>query len=459
MATTFEYTPAFLVRNRIVLLDTALIRTYEESNLFIVKLPHYLYGHDEKDSVMKLTWLRIILLNFFIASFMGFSLRLMHLVEISWLDFKNVMHAHSHVAMMGWLFLILYGLILERLLPAEESKKRIYTVIFWVCQFSVLGMMFSFPVQGYGSISIAFTTLHLIISYFVAIRFLRILMGVSGPASVLIKTALFFMILSTFGVWSLGMIKAGLIGNAALYYGSIQFFLHFQFNGWFTFAALAFVFHHITESGCEVNSKSFNWFYGLMLVSVLLTFALSVAWSAPENWLFWTNGAGVLIQLAGLIVFVRIVQPIKQLFLNEINRLQGAIFLLALLSFSIKIFIQTVVVIPEVAVISYTIRQFVVGFIHLSMLGSITMFLVGYLVLIRKLNATSSFEKLGLIFLCLGFVISEIILFGQGLLLWLELGFAPYYYEVIAWVSGLLPIAVIMMILPLFLNRKIEINQ
>ncbi len=47
------------------------------------------------------------------------------------------------------------------------------------------------------------------------------------------------MVLSTLGVWSMAPLLANGLSGTEWYYWSIQFFLHFQFNGWFWFAALA----------------------------------------------------------------------------------------------------------------------------------------------------------------------------------------------------------------------------
>lgn len=396
--------------------------------------------------LMKPTWLQTVFLNFFIAACMGLLLRLAHLIEIPWMDFKHMMHAHSHVAMLGWLFMLFYGLILDRFTSAEEAGKSIHTFLFWAAQLCVVGMMFSFPVQGYGAVSITFTTAHLMISYVIAIRLLRTISSSTQPSTLLIRTALVLMIISTAGVWLLGFIQAGVFGNSVVYYASIQFFLHFQFNGWFTFAALALVFHQIEQSGQPVSKQHFRWFYGLLLTSLVLTYALSVAWSTPEDWLFWANGTGVIVQLSALGIFLGIIRNHRTAFITEGDRLKNLLLFLAILSFSVKILIQTAVVIPQVAVMSYTIRQFVVGFIHLTMLGSITLYLLAFLKSHNHSPFASPATSSGLILIALGFVLTEGLLFLQGIFLWMALGFLPQYYEMILVASTFLPLGILLII-------------
>lgn len=404
---------------------------------------------------MPKSWIETVFINFFVASIMGFLLRLLHITEISFVDFKHMMHAHSHVAMLGWLFLLLYGIILDGLLAREESKKPIYRFLFWAAQVCVVGMMISFPIQGYGPASLIFTTGHLLIAYFVVGKLFFKIRNTNPSTRLFIQTALILMAISTLGVWSLAAVKAAVFGSTAMYYASIQFFLHFQFNGWFTFAALGLVLHQIGQSGKQPSPAHLvRWFYGLLMVSLVLTYALSVAWSNPAEWLFWTNGIGVLIQLMALVLFFRIISLYTDVFSAGADRFTRFLYILAICSFAAKILIQTAVVIPQVAVISYTIRPFVVGFIHLTMLGSISLYLIGYLISNRYLNLDKVYLREGILFIATGFLITEILLFSQGLLLWMKLGFMPVYYELIGIATALIPIGVLLVISSFLKNTK-----
>jgi hypothetical protein len=393
---------------------------------------------------MKPAWLRIALINFAVAAVLALLLRLVHLADLSWIDYRFVRHAHSHVAMLGWAYMVMYALIWHRFVPQEKRVKEVYTLLFWITQLSVVGMMISFPLQGYGLASIIFTTLHLFLSYaFVGLVWVHLPKDRS-KSGLLLKTSFVWMLLSTAGLWALAIIMANGI-RTPWYYTAIQFFLHFQFNGWFTFSAIALFFIDIEKFNVVTNKQLFLWFFVLLVVSCLLTFALSVAWSNPLPSLYFLNGLGVLIQLAALILFAVILKGVWNSFSGGKTNIVKAFYLLAFGSFALKIVIQSIVVIPEVAVISYTIRQFVVGFIHLTMLGSLSCFVLALLYEHYHAIFSSKVSLLGGYAFMATFIATEAILFVQGLMLWAALGFAEYYYEALFIATGGLVIGIIMM--------------
>jgi hypothetical protein len=100
----------------------------------------------------------ICLINFFIAAMMGLALRYSFISSIN-LNYRYLTHAHSHLAMLGWVYLMLFVLIVHYFVP---EKKPVYNRLFWLTEFSVVGMMVSFPFQGYAVISITFSTLHIL---------------------------------------------------------------------------------------------------------------------------------------------------------------------------------------------------------------------------------------------------------------------------------------------------------
>jgi hypothetical protein len=134
----------------------------------------------------------------------------------------------------------------------------------------------------------------------------------------------------------------------------------------------------------------------------------------------------------------------RDVFMSKSERLRNFLYFLVLLSFSAKILIQTAVVIPQVAVISYTIRPFVVGFIHLTMLGSISLYLMVYMMSQQMLNLDRSSIRYGVLFIAFGFLITEALLFSQGLFLWMRLGFFSLYYELILIGTAFIPLGILL---------------
>ncbi len=381
------------------------------------------------------------MLSFVMAAILGTLLRFAFVAQVpSWLQYKYIQHAHSHVAMMGWLYSGLFILIVH----LYGLRRSVYSQLFWWTQVSVLGMLISFPIQGYGAVSIGFSTSHMLLSYvftFQVFRDLRQPEYRGEFATLLLKSALIFLVVSTLGTWALGGIMNSPLRGTAWYYGAIQFFLHFQFNGWFSFAVLALFFRSLYLRKIPLPHARLKGFYRLLVVSCVLTFALAVTWSTPDNFLFWTNSLGVVLQMGALIALFIILSKIFPLQRSKLEPWTRYLWTIAFCSFSLKMIIQTLVAIPYLATISYTIRNFVIGFVHLLMLGAISTFILGG---IHEMGLrTNTQGKIGVNVFIAGFLLTECLLFLQGLMVWQEMGFMTHYHLIIFMASLLLPLGLI----------------
>lgn len=373
---------------------------------------------------MKKHWLLICFINFFVAALMGLLLRLMYVAPIENVNFQFLLHGHSHVAMLGWVYQMLFCLLVHHFVPLEVQQKPVYNRLFWMTQFAVFGMMFRFPFEGYAFLSIAFSTLHILCCYY----FCWLIWNDSRPDSLqkkqLLRTALVFMIVSTFGVWFLGP-AVGMFGKASAFYQiAIQFFLHFQFNGWFMFAVLALFF---CQWKIEIDEKKFRVFYSLLVIATILTFALPVSWYLTNSILYWINGLGLVLQLLAFVVFVSLIKPHFYTFFNALQTIEKMVYGFALFSLALKIGIQLITFVPEMAQVSHQIRNFVIGYVHLTLLGMISSFLFGFNLQNKFLDGKSSLVNWGIKIFLLGFVLTEILLFTQGIFLFLNNGVFPMY--------------------------------
>jgi hypothetical protein len=388
---------------------------------------------------------------FFLAALLGLSLRVAFVVEMpEWFKYKNIQHAHSHLAIMGWLSACFYFFICRYF----QLERPVYRFLFWASQATVLGMLFSFPIQGYAFFSILLSAVYMVLSYwFIAavLKDIRARQDLKKATSIrFLKSSLFFLALSTIGIWAMGPIMASGLRATAWYYGAVQFFLHFQFNGWFVFALLALMFKVFEDHHVFVNLKNNNSFHLFLTISCFLTYALSVTWSTPDNLLFWANSIGVLLQAVALFYFWQIIKAAATDARKSFQEWHYWLWGIAFCCLGFKIFIQTLVAIPTLAVISYTIRNFVIGFIHLLMLGAFSTFIFG---LMRYSNFKTG--KSGLIIFLLGILLTEILLFGQGVLIWAGFSFIPNYYILLASLSGLLPLGVLLIGWN-FINKKAD---
>ncbi|MFD2550480.1 hypothetical protein ACFSQP_01500 [Bizionia sediminis] len=391
------------------------------------------------------------LFNFLIAALMGLLLRYMFINPVS-INYRYLTHAHSHIAMLGWVYLMLYAFFVQYFI---SEKKSVYTKLFWLTQVAVLGMMFSFPFQGYAAISISFSTLHIFGSYFFVYRLWQDIQISNPLVKKLVKTALIFMLLSTVGIWCLGPAASTLGPSSAFYQIAIQFFLHFQFNGWFLFAVLAVACFQLQLK----PSKNTNLFYYCLTAATLFTFAMPVQWFANHPILYWLNTIGLFLQITALIMVFKIIQTQPKNILKNSRPLARTMYIFAFICFCVKILFQTASIIPVFSASLYTHHNFIIGFIHLTMLGVITGFIWAFLIQSRIFKITPTL-RIGFTCFLLGFLCTEALLFMQGTFYLFQWGILPSYHLLLFSTSILLAAGVLLILLSYLqqnFKRKIHI--
>lgn len=391
----------------------------------------------------------VCLFNFLIAALLGVTLRYSFIGNLNF-NYRFLTHAHSHVAMLGWVYLMLYAFIVYYFIP---DKRPVYNRLFWLTEIAVIGMLLSFPFQGYAAVSISFSTLHILCSYYFVYLVWKHHKITSKVTSLLLKTGLVFMLVSTFGVWCLGP-AVSMQGKASAFYQiAIQFFLHFQFNGWFLIAALAVFFHLIKIE----YSKVFKQFYGLLIASTVLTLALPIHWFLPHGVLFFINAVGIFLQVVMLYKFFLLVKPNKHYITSNLSKFTKLFLGFALACFTCKVLFQIVSVLPEFAQNLYTHHNFVVGFIHLLMLGVISGLLFVF-ILKNELVTNTKTLSLGIYSFLIGFCFTELLLLVQGACFYFSKGLIPNYYLLLFIFSIFMPIGILLLLSNLIKNRLPELD-
>lgn len=381
--------------------------------------------------------------NFLIAAWFGLTLRSM-MVHSMPFNFKFLTHAHSHVAILGWVYMALF-LLLAQYFVGKFGKG--FQRLFLVTQIAVLGMIIGFPTQGYGLISIVASSLYIIFSYVFTRLMLKKTKGKSSAAYSLMRTSLFWLCLSTVSLWALGPIIAtqGATSKPALL--TIQYFLHFQLNGWFLFAIVALFFHFLKLPA----SKTFDKFHLAFVLSLVYTFGLPINWYYDFSIFRWMNAIGVIFQLMALYWGFVLIRNHYREFFSKLDRLSKFLLQFAAVSFLLKIGFQTFSLIPDIAKHIFDNRQAVIGFIHLMMLGIISAFLFFAIRLQIKNKITKRLMSIGICFFLTGILLTEAILLYQGL---------SYYFPSISisnykfwlWIFSFALVAGIYMILIAALN-------
>ncbi len=390
------------------------------------------------------------LLNFFIAALFGLLLRALFVFPINGVTYLYLLHTHSHIALLGWLYLLVYVLFVQVFSVKNEKEEKFCTCLFWITQLAVIGMMVTFPFQGYAAPSIAFSTLHILCSYAFVYRLWKNNRTRTYQENVLLKTSLFFMLFSTLGVWCLGP-AVGMMGKASAFYQvCIQFFLHFQFDGWFLTAFLALLFSFLFK-GKEM--KLFKLFYLTWCISIILTYALPLSWYVEYSFLHIINTIGVIMQL---FAFGLLVKPIL-VFWKETQKEKKQplqfLLLLAGICFALRIIVQFGAVYEGLAESLKGLRSWIVAFIHLNMLGVLTGFGLWLLVKSEKLKV-NILSKIGSYLLVIAFLGTESILFLQGYQGLLSTVFIDNTMALLFWVSVVFPLGIGCLLLSFILKNK-----
>jgi len=242
---------------------------------------------------------RIALVFLLITSVTGTVLRAYPFFPPPGIDYKHLLHAHSHTGFLGWVFNAFFALALWLWVPA--ARRGFFLGLFAFLQTATIGMLLSFPFQGYGPVSIAFSSLHLIGSGVFVLALWRE-PGVDPAARPWLRWGFVFLLLSGLGPLALGPLAALDLREHPAYNLSIYWYLHFQYNGWFVFfpAALAVTRRARQISGWRPHRAALP----LLVAGVLLTYAISALWATPPGIVNRLALSGSVLQLAGLCLLL-----------------------------------------------------------------------------------------------------------------------------------------------------------
>lgn len=369
---------------------------------------------------------------------MGITLRFYFVTPLP-INYKFLLHAHSHTALLGWIYLGLTTLIYKIFL-AEANKPKLYRRVFFATNISILGMIVTFPIQGYALYSIIFSTLFLFASYWFAwfaIKYIPLHFKKRFSWK-LIKTAIWYLVFSSIGPWTIGGVMATLGPESIWYKTSIYFYLHFQYNGWFILALLGILFYILEEKGVDFKVEKLKSFFLLLNFGIILSFFLSALWFVPPKVFYILSLIGAVAQL---LAFFELYLILKSRFAVIKSVFTKRAFLLLQISgglLVVKILMQLSSAFPYVADLAVRLKDFVIGYLHLVFLGVVITCMMAFLNYFKLLKLPKSFMWLFFV----AFITTEALIFYKAIALWLGLPFFQDYYIYLAILSCLFPVAV-----------------
>ncbi len=391
--------------------------------------------------------INLALAYFIIAALLGVLLRSFHAIEIP-VTYKFIVHTHSHIALLGWVYMGLTTLLYKLFLEKQEVASK-YRRIFRFTQITLAGMLVTFPFQGYALFSIIFSTLFLFASYWFTGFFMRYV-----PASYkktnsykCVKFALWYMVLSSLGPWTLGAIMNTLGAESIWYRLSIYFYLHFQYNGWMILGLLGVFIYILERNDIEIPKVTFNRFFWCINLGIVLSFSLSTLWTEPHIFLYVIGGLGAILQIMAFGILVLLGIRNKEKLFQILTPLQKNLLFTVAVLVGIKILLQLLTAFPYFSDLAASIIDFTIGYLHWTFLGVVTIGLLLFLDYFKLLQLSRRAYSLYL----LGFLLTEFLIFTKGIIAWQRLSLFNVYFEALAISSFLLPLALVLL---LFANLK-----
>jgi hypothetical protein len=374
-------------------------------------------------------WLNFSLVNLLIVAFLGLAMRYKIGFEFPYFNQKNIQHAHSHFAFLGWithtLFVLIIYVLFESGITINTKNYRRLIIANLVCAY---GMLVSFNIQGYGMVSIILSSLAIGVNYVFAYYLFKDVkrLGKDKVGKNWFKAALLFSVISSFGTFSLAYMMASKNYDQNRYLASVYFYLHFQYNGFFTFACMGLLLSKLRDwlPAFRYNSTVF-W---LFFLACIPAYFLSILWADLPVCLY----VGVVIasfsQMFAWGIFLVEIRKSIQLKSEEFKK-GFYVFLLVAAAFTVKLLLQLGSTIPVLSKLAFGFRPIVIAYLHLILLAVISVFLLNYIYTLQLIHINKTARRALIVFVT-GVFLNEIVLAFQGI--------ASFSYTIVPYVNEIL---------------------
>lgn len=386
--------------------------------------------------------IKIALTYFLFAALLGVVLRFFSVTVIP-INYKFLVHTHSHIALLGWVYLALTTLLYKLYLSNLSLDKK-YRNIFRFTQVTLIGMLLTFPIMGYALFSIIFSTLFLFASYWFAWFFFN-----NVPISLKKKysyrcmaSALWYLLISSLGPWALGVIMNTLGVESIWYRLAIYFYLHFLYNGWMIMALFGIFLFILESNQISLSPKNCRRFIWSINLGIVLSFFLSTLFANPPMLLNFFGGIGGVLQLAAFGILLNECTKKKEKMNSVFSPFQNRILMTVAVLLIVKMLLQLLTAFPYFANLAATYLDFTIGYLHWTFLGVVTLGLFLFLDYFELIKIS---RKTSLLYF-IGFLLTEILIFYKGIAAWQGLSIFDGYSSVLAAASFLIPLALLLLV-------------
>lgn len=338
--------------------------------------------------------------------------------EFPFFDQKHLQHSHSHFAFSGWIshtiMVLMIGFLEFRIKNLDTRFLKKYNLILIANLICAYGMLVFFIIQGYGLLSIIFSTASIVVACVFAYFYYQDLKAIPKEdlSKNWFKAALFFNVISSFGTFVLAYMMVTKNIHQDEYLASIFYYLHFQYNGWFFFACMGLLFSFLN---LKTNENPFyKNVFKLFFISCIPAYFLSTLWWDLPLWIYCITVLAAFVQVYTWFRFLFIIVKSKRDFLHQFQPFLRYLLLFVAFSLSLKFLLQLVSTIPSISQLAFGFRPIVIAYLHLVLLAIFSLFLLFY-IFAKTLILLQKNIKFGVITFSIGVLINEIILAIQGI--------------------------------------------
>ena len=395
-------------------------------------------------------WYRVALFNLIVLAFLGLVLRYKINFTLNFIEQKNLLHAHSHFAFNGWIGFLLQVLILDQFTNGYKESGKFWNTFFLLSTIVNYAMIISFAWAGYTGISIALSTVALWLSYVFAYKICKLLPASESNkiSSHFLKAALFFLVLSSVGPYALAIIIAAKVSHPYWSHNALYFFLHFQYNGWFTFAVLAFLFRKL-ESSIGFNYRSAKIFFWLLAATCIPSLFFTSLWHHRPVTITVVIVVSALLQTVALFYLAKLFNNNIRKSFKPLASIIKWLYGLALSAFALKVLLQLFSIHPDIAQLAFGFRPIIIGYLHLIFLVFVSLFLLGILAE-KSVIRPNAFSNAALTTFAVAVILNELLLGIQGL--------ASIYYYYLPYINLILFLNTILLLIGAILIYKSSNN-
>jgi len=389
---------------------------------------------------------------FFIAALYGLLLRWNFVFPSKFINIKNILQSHSHVAFLGWGYIATVAVLLNYFVEATEKQFKLYKIVLIIILISITLMLISFPLGGYKLFSIILLSVFGIASYVLSYRLLKDIKG-NTIAVKLIKYGIYYYIISSLATWFL----AGVLitqGRTVLYHNTIYFYLHFLYNGYFVFVLFGLLFKIFEQQNILISNKLQQNFFWYLNIACVPAYALSVLWSSVSIVYNVIGFVASILQLLSLFYLLKLLrQAVPQLNWNSISKL---LLKIVLISYSLKIIFQIASAFPFIVKKSLALKPFfIIGYLHLFTLAFMSVLLFLILSKLQKIKFEHKLSKVGIFTFIVGVIATELLLFSQGAFILLHLNPIKNYNLLVFFFSFFMVIGILSIFIGQFVHSTV----